>query len=292
MLRLSYFDFIKQKMKRLNSRTRQKRAIPRALDFCGHFLVIEMNDFPSKSFGSPKNRSKIIPNILHLLDHIDKLRASGNFFITPDLMRDFPEIVSLVSSRGHEIGLCCDHHHHACKTLSDLSAYKFEIESITGQNACGLLLKEGAKTGRIRLKQAAARGFAYAFTDFYPTPEEKISGKTVIKFDNETSITVFPPNYTRFLGFLIEFGRPEAVRMLPYWFLRRCLRDYAIEQEPAVLNFPLWELNPHLSRRVLSPWQSLKSYGNLSLAEFKLTRLLLEFDFCRVSSFLNTETNR
>jgi hypothetical protein len=58
---------------------------------------------------------------------------------------------------------------------------------------------------------------------------------------------------------------------------------------PAIINFPLWEFDPHLPRKVLSPLQSLKSYGNLSLAEFKLTRMLLDFDFAKITSILDID---
>jgi hypothetical protein len=69
------------------------------------------------------------------------------------------------------------------------------------------------------------------------------------------------------------------------------MRYFTNNSVPAVINFPLWEFDPHLPRQVLGPIQRLKSYGNLTLAEFKLTRLLLEFDFTRASSYLVTNND-
>jgi hypothetical protein len=253
----------------------------------GHILAVEINDFHPPGKSSPGSRSRVIPNILHLLDHIDKHRAEGNFYITPDLMRDFPEVVSLVSSRGHEIGLCCDLRSYKCP--GNIKKCKDELDQIIGHESYGNMLKSELKEGRLHLKKLAAGGFSYSLADFNPAPHEHVDPPVEVKFDNDIDIHVFPSSRYKFLGIKVEFGLAGRIRLYPYWFLRRCMRYFTHHNIPAVMNFPLWEFDPHLPRQVLGPLQSLKSYGNLSLAEFKLTRLLLEFDFIKVTRYLEIE---
>jgi len=255
--------------------------------FIGHILAIEINDFLPASSQSGQNRSRVIPNILHLLDHIDKHRAEGNFYITGELMRAFPEIVSLVSSRGHEIGLCCDS--RAGWHLGDISSLRTELVQITGKPAAGVMLKSTESEGRLRLKQLAGKGFKYALTDFKLSSRGKNIMPINVNFDKKLAIDVFPPSVFNFSGIDLKFGQPGKIRLYPFWFLRRCIRHFTHGDNPAVINFPLWEFDPHLPRRILTPLQSLKSYGNLSLAEFKLTRLLMEFDFATIPRILNLD---
>jgi hypothetical protein len=255
--------------------------------FWGHVLAIEINDFLPHGSGKPHNRSRVIPNILHLLDHIDKHRAEGNFFITPNLLNDFPEVVSLVSSRGHEIGLCCDSGSSQC--LIEIIASREKMEKITNKAISGVMLKGEAKDGRPMLRALAEREFRYCLTEFPMAIRENTAIPIDIKYDNNQAISVFPPSAYNFSGVNLYFGKPGKIRLYPFWFIRRCIRQSARKLRPAVINFPLWEFDPHLPRKTLSPLQSIKSYGNLSLAEFKLTRMLLEFDFVRVPKIIETD---
>jgi hypothetical protein len=256
--------------------------------FIGHILAIEINDFLPSGHNSTKSRSRVIPNILHLLDHIDKYRAEGNFYITPEIMQDFPEVISLVYSRGHEIGLCCDYRTFRCH--GDIASHRDKFEEFTGKKALGLMLKYGAKEGSAILKSLADKGFDYFLTDFKLVSHGEQKWPIKIKFNENLVLNTFPPSLYKFYGMNIDFGQPGKIRLYPYWFLRKCMRHFTHNETPAVLNFPLWEFDPHLPRQLLTPLQSLRSYGNLSLAEFKLTRLLLEFDFISIPKMLENPT--
>jgi hypothetical protein len=253
--------------------------------FLGHILAIEINDFLPHRGDQARNRSRVIPNILHLLDHIDKHRAEGNFYITSDLVKDFPEVVSLVSSRGHEIGLCCDFKSSQCP--GEFGTLKEEIERLTGNPVNGIMIKVDKNRGRERLKQIVESGFDYCLTDF----KMPLRGATLplrIDYGKNLPLSVFPPSLYKLWGVNLAYGEPGKIRLYPFWFLRRCIRYQARNNMPAIINFPLWEFDPHLPRKVLSPLQSLRSYGNLSLAEFKLTRMLLEFDFVKIPELLKS----
>jgi hypothetical protein len=256
----------------------------RPTDFWGHILAIEISDFLPHTTRHHQERSRVIPNILHLLDHIDKHRAEGNFYIIANTAKDFPEVVSLVSSRGHEIGLCCDSSDPQC--MPEISQLKTDIEKITNKPITGIMLKGNQEQGRPLLRGLAEHGFNYCLSEFPMALRDNGRIPIYIKYAEDISINIFPPSTYKFSGINLYFGNPGKIRLYPFWFLRQCIRQSSRQQRPAVINFPLWEFDPHLPRKILSPLQSIKSYGNLSLAEFKLTRLLLEFDFVRVPRIL------
>ncbi|MCD6161352.1 MAG: DUF3473 domain-containing protein [candidate division Zixibacteria bacterium] len=276
-------------MEELNTTIADEILAENQPEFTGHILAIEINDFIPAGKKPLGNRSRVIPNILHLLDYIDKHRVEGNFYTTPELMRDFPEIVSLVSSRGHEIGLCCDY--RDSKNPEDFHRYKDELELIINRKTCGIMLKSDLENVWQRLKMLASDGFYYSVTDFHSGYLKDISFRKKLKFDNNSCIHIFPSSRFKFWGINIEFGQPGRIRLYPYWFLRRCLRHFTQHHIPAIINFPLWEFDPHLPKQSLNPLKSLRSYGNLTLAEFKLTQLLLEFDFVRITRYLDLENS-
>jgi hypothetical protein len=244
-----------------------------------HILAVEINDFlPREKNG--RARSRAIPNILHLLDHVDKHRVETNFYITPELLKGFPEVVSLVSSRGHEIGICLDFTSGPCH--SNLAELKDELALITDNHFLGAMFKGNPSGFTQHLHKLAATGYRYCLVDTLP-PGVKPAGHSIkMAFEDGSDITIFTPSRSNFWGIKLEFGQSGKIRLFPLWFLRRCLRDHARNGLPAVLNFPLWEFDPHIPRRAANPISSIKNYGNLTWAEFKLTRLLLEFDFIKI----------
>ena len=252
-----------------------------------HILAVEVNDFLPRD-KSGKTRSRVIPNILHLLDHVDKHRVEANFYITTELLKDFPEVVSLICSRGHEIGVCLDFRENAC--YSNLIELKDEIVLITGDPFLGVMLKSNPRRYQHHFRKLAACGYGYCLTETMPydiRPANRIFG---IAFESGESIAVLTPSSHNLWGIKVEFGRPGNIRLLPLWFLRRCLHKYTSTGQPAVLNFPLWEFDPHLPRRLTGPIRNIKNYGNLSIAEFKLTRMLLEFDFAKIARIIDSNS--
>ena len=244
-----------------------------------HILAVEINDFlPREKTG--RARSRAIPNILNLLDHVDKHRVETNFYITPELLKDFPEVVSLVSSRGHEIGICLDFTNGSCG--SNLAEYRDELALITDNPFLGAMLKGNPNGYHQHLHKLAITGYRYCLIDTLPRGLKQTGLSIKMLFDDGSDITIFPPSRSNFWGVRVEFGQTGKIRLFPLWFLRRCLSDYARKSHPAVLNFPLWEFDPHIPRQVANPVSNIRNYGNLTWAEFKLTRLLLEFDFIKI----------
>lgn len=248
-----------------------------------HILAVEINDFlPSQENG--RARSRAIPNILHLLDHVDKHRIETNFYITPELLKDFPEVVSLVSSRGHEIGICLDFTNGACH--SNLTELKDELAFITENHFLGAMFKGNPGGMPQYLRKLASTGYRYCLVDALPKGIGPVGNVINVSFEDGSEIAIFPPSKSNFAGIKMEFGQSGKIRLFPLWFLRRCLREFSRRNIPAVLNFPLWEFDPHIPRRVTNPISNIRNYGNLTWAEFKLTRLLLEFDFVKIPQII------
>ncbi len=247
-----------------------------------HSLAVEINDHRLSIEGG-RQPSRVIPNILHILDHLDEHRAEANFYIASGQLKIFPEVATLANSRGHEIGLCLETNAAAC--LTNVHVLKCEIEAAVGREVKGIYIKGKNRGWRRLLARLAEAGFQYCLIDFIPAAPfpEHISS---CLFEGGLSIAVLPPSQRRFAGIPVIFGGESGIRLYPLWFLRKCLRRASLAGNPAILNFPLWEFDPHLPRKLIDPIRSIRHYGNLAFAEFKLKRLLAEFDFVTIPELL------
>ncbi len=248
-----------------------------------HVLAVEINDHRLAIEGGGQ-RSRVIPNILHLLDHLDEYRAEANFYITSGQLKIFPEVATLVNSRGHEIGLCHDLSALSCS--AEIDELKYELETAIGRKVEGILIKGRNRAWRNILRKLADAEFQYCLIDFVPAAPFP-SGITLCTFESGRSIAVLPPSQSRFAGVPVIFGSEGRIRLFPLWYLRRCIRRTGRPGDPAVMSFPLWEFDPHLPRRLIDPIRAVKHYGNLTVAEFKLKRLLAEFDFATIPKLLS-----
>jgi len=245
-------------------------------------LVVEINDHRLSIQGGGQ-RSRVIPNILHILDHLDEHRAEANFYMTSGQLKVFPEVATLVNSRGHEIGLCLETRTVACKP--DVENLRYEIEAAIGRKVKGIYIKGRNRGWHRLLARLAETGFQYCLIDFVPAAPFPGHISSCF-FEGGLSIAVLPPSQNRFAGIPVIFGGESGIRLYPLWFLRKCLRQAALAGNPAIMYFPLWEFDPHLPRRLIDPIRSIRHYGNLAFAEFKLKRLLAEFDFVTIPELL------
>ena len=71
-----------------------------------NMLSFEVEDIfhaESHDIESIETKSRIIPNLIHLLDHLDEQKATATFFVLGPVAQKFPEVVALIDARGHEV---------------------------------------------------------------------------------------------------------------------------------------------------------------------------------------------
>jgi polysaccharide deacetylase family protein (PEP-CTERM system associated) len=242
-------------------------------------------------------RSRIIPLLLRLLDLLDEQKARATFFVLGWVARKFPEVVTLLDARGHEIAS----HGFSHVDVRTMSQKMFETELWRSKALLEEILHKplnGFKAAAPCLgndhlhyyRIIAEAGYRYDCS-FLPE-NSRIESTRPFSVTTETgkSMWVIPQTTRRQLGVMIRIG--ENMRVLPGWFGLSSIRRLNDAGFAAMVNLKLWELDMHHPRSAGKELFRYSEYGNMSLAEEKLRRILEYFRFTNCSEFLKTTENQ
>lgn len=262
-----------------------------------NILAFEVEDIfhvDSPDYEMENLKSRIIPILIHLLGVLDSQKARATFFVLGWVASKFPEVVSLIDSRGHEVA-CHGFSHgdiasmQAEKLRAELRLSKESLENILNKpvpgfkGACDHLGKEHLHI----INEISDVGFEYVCG----VKADAFSGKTVEPFDAEfksgRSLKIIPRSAVRKLGVWLHFD--EKLRLYPSWFTRWAVNELNSRGYPAMINMKLWELDRHQTRGTNSDYTHYRRYGNLNLAEEKLLKLLDIFEFTTCAEVLGLE---
>ena len=179
---------------------------------------------------------------LRVLDELDKFGIKATFFCVGKLATEFPEVVKIISNRGHEVGCHSNEHTwlnkmteeqlrndtiEALKALQDISGqkvvcYRAPAFSITPQNgwAVNVLAGCGIESDASIFPTSRDLGGYKGFPQDTPCIIEREGA--VLK--------EFPISLTSVLGKRIAYSGGGYFRLLPYWLVNRAMqkRDYNI----------------------------------------------------------------
>lgn len=258
------------------------------------FEVEDIFHVDSPEYEIENLRSRVIPILIHLLGILDNQKAKATFFVLGWVASKFPEVVTLIDSRGHEVA--CHGYSHSDiwamnpeKRKAEFRLSKESLENILNKpvlgfkGACDPLEKKHAHI----LNEIADAGFEYVCG----VKAGIFSGKTVESFDIEFKdgrpLKIIPQSALRKLGVWLHFG--EKLRLYPSWFTRQAVKELNSKGYPSMISMKLWELDRHQARGVNSDYTHYRRYGNLNLAEDKLLRLLDIFEFTTCAEVLGLE---
>jgi polysaccharide deacetylase family protein (PEP-CTERM system associated) len=241
---------------------------------------------------TPDARSRIIPLLLHLLDTLDQQKARATFFVLGWVARKFPEVVSLIDARGHEVAS----HGFTHSDVRSLPLAKFEtelwrskalLEEIVSKPIYGFKAAS-AYLGRQNLsyyKVIAEAGYRYDCS-FLPENARMESMKPfLVATESGKSLWAIPQSTRRRLGVAIRIG--EHIRVLPGWFGFNSIKALNDAGYAVMVNMKLWELDVYHPRTAGKEMFDYSNFGNLSIAEEKLRRLLESFRFNTCSDILS-----
>jgi polysaccharide deacetylase family protein (PEP-CTERM system associated) len=239
-------------------------------------------------------KSRIIPILIHLLSILDNQKAKATFFVLGWVASRFPEIVSLLDSRGHEVA-CHGFSHKDIlkmdteKLKSEILLSKETIENILNRRilgfrgACGPLGREHLHI----LNEIAEAGFGYDCSTEAGAFVGKGAGPFDTKFKDGRSMIILPQSAVIRCGISLRFG--EKLRLYPSWVTRKAIGYLNRMGLPAMINMKLWELDRHQIRGANADYLLYRRYGNLNIAEEKLTKILDIFEFTTCAEVLGME---
>jgi hypothetical protein len=96
----------------------------------------------------------------------------------------------------------------------------------------------------------------------------------------------FPLSTVRIFNQNIPFSGGGYFRLLPYAFAKRSIEHVNKEGQPAIMYLHPWEFDPEQPRIKAGSLGEFRHYVNLSKTEGKFRKLLDDFEFVSVRSFM------
>ncbi len=243
-------------------------------------------------------KSTVVANTCRVLNILAEKRIKATFFVLGWVAERYPEIVIAIQEHGHEIG---------SHTYSHQIIYEQSRQEFVADVHRSIEILEGLTRERID----SFRAPSYSITRSSLWAWEVLADLG-IKYDS----SIFPvkhdlygiPDAPRFPFYInlkdrsrlvevplstIQIGDkniPMAgggyLRLYPLWFIRHSIKRINRESRPAIIYLHPWELDPDLPHLKIGLFKALRHYGNLSLTEGRLRRLLDEFSFGPLSEVL------
>lgn len=239
--------------------------------------------------------SRVERSIDRILRLFEEHNTRGTFFILGCVARLHPGLVRKIADAGHEIGSHGHDHQRIQRQTPDqfrqdirmardrltelvqrpVRCYRAPSFSIVKSTlwALDILVEEGFK---IDSSIFPVRHDLYGMPDGARFPHWHAT-------PGGSGIFEFPPSTIRWANNNWGVGGGGYLRFVPYSFTRWAIRRINNEQQPAVVYFHPWELDP-AQPRISAPLRSrLRHYTNLSRTESKISYLLRDFHFDTIS---------
>lgn len=252
--------------------------------------------------------SRVENNTRRVLDLLDEFHIKATFFVLGWVAERFPDIVLDIAKRGHEVA-CHGYGHELVYTLgpeafrADVQKSKAILEHLTGVPLLGYRAPSYSITEKSlwALDILIEEGFVYD-SSIFPIIHDNYGIPGGERFSH---------TLTRPAGSILEFplttlnlnlpGRKIALpiagggylRLLPagviQWGMHRINQ---IEQQPTVLYFHPWEIDPDQPRIKASLKSRFRHYVNLDTTEDKLRILFKGLEFGTMSRVLEMKGAR
>ena len=251
-----------------------------------------------KAVGLHTLEHRVCANTNRILGILDDTQVSGTFFVLGWVAERYPELVKEIQSAGHEIA--CHGYSHSVIYEQSPDEFRAEtlkakklLEDITGEPVLGYRAASFSITNRSLwaldiLKDA---GFEYdssifpvhhdryGIPDANPVPHE-------LALEDGRSILEVPMTVARYVGFNMPISGGGYFRLYPYWLSKMAARGANSEGRPWVFYVHPWEVDPGQPALDVKPLSRFRHYNNLHKTESRLRKMLADFEFTSMKSYL------
>jgi polysaccharide deacetylase family protein (PEP-CTERM system associated) len=240
---------------------------------------------------------RVEKNVDRILETFAQSGVHGTFFILGWVAKKNPGLVRTIAAAGHEIGSHGSGHQRICNLTRDqfrsdivaardlladqaqlpIVAYRAPSFSIVSETlwALDILVEEGFRIDS-SIFPVSHDLYGIPGAERFPHWRKTPSGSEIFEF---------PPSTVRFLGNDLGVGGGGYLRLLPYAWTRRGLKQInQKERQPAMVYFHPWEIDPGQPRYRAPMRSRIRHYTNLTRMEGKIRRLLHDFHFDTIST--------
>lgn len=234
-----------------------------------------------------------------VLDILERRGARATFFVLGWVAERRPGLLRRISDAGHE--LACHGHSHTMITKQDRRAFTDDIERARGaiEAAAGRAVRGyRAPTFSVTAETVWAlealweAGFSYD-SSIYPIRHDRYGIPSAPRFPY-VAIDRGGRRLWEFPGPTLRVGRltlPAAgggyLRLFPYGWTRRAVRELNRRGQPATVFVHPWEFDRGLPRIGLPLVSRVRHYGGIGGNARKLRRLLDDFSFAPMGEVMD-----
>lgn len=241
-----------------------------------------------------KFQSRIIMNMVRILDLLDEHKATGTFFILGWVAEKFPHMVAMIKARGHELAS----HGYGHDMITRLDREQFRTDLLRSieviEHASGVQVRGyraptfSAERNKEWIWETLVEcGFHYD-SSIYPIAHDLYGDPGAPRFPyyietEKGRLLEIPPTTVTLLGKRLPACGGGSFRLFPYWYTKRATQAYNACGYPAMIYLHPWEIDPTQPRIENASLKSrLRHYTNLQTVEPKLRKILSEFPFASV----------
>ncbi len=241
---------------------------------------------------------RIVDNTSKLMDIVDEAGVHGTFFVLGWVAENYPALVRRIADAGHEVA--CHGYSHTLVYEQSPGAFRDEtikakrlLEDVCGQQVTGYRAASFSITEKSlwALDVLCEAGFEYD-SSIFPTIHKDygIPGAPLDPYTHRLAgggrLIEIPISVTSIAGIRVPVSGGGYFRLYPYpvskWAIGRLNRNGRV----CVFYIHPWELDNEQPRLPVGAVSRFRHYNNLGESCGRLRKLLSDFEFGSIRSFL------
>jgi polysaccharide deacetylase family protein (PEP-CTERM system associated) len=266
-----------------------------SIDLEDWFCVYNLSDYIKREEWD-KQELRVVNNTNRLIDLFDKYETKATFFVLGWIAEKFPELITRIEDKGHEIAT----HGYSHSLITKITPEFFEKDikkalevtqkcvkqRITGFRAPSFTI---TKKTLWALDILADNGIEYD-SSVFPVgfhPDYGISDAPLTAYKINERITEVPLSVAEVFGKRIPCSGGGYFRQFPYSFTKYLMKKCNAAGRPVIFYLHPWEIDPGQPKINLPFTKKIRHYNNLNKTYGRLERLLKDFKFVTVKEIIN-----
>ena len=255
---------------------------------------IKLSDWDTQPLRVEKNTQR-------MMDLFDEAQVKATFFVLGWVAERNRSLVCEIAERGHEVA--CHGYSHQLVYNQTPEIFRDEtvrskalLEDIIQQPVIGYRAASYSITRKSMwaLDILAEAGFQYDSSIFpvrhdrYGIPDA-IEVPHVFTTEKGASLVEFPLSTAKIFNYKLPVAGGGYFRLYPYSLSKAGLKQINRRQQAFVFYLHPWEIDPEQPRIEAGWFSRFRHYNNLDKCEYRLQRLLTDFEFTTARAVLTSQ---
>ncbi len=223
--------------------------------------------------------------------------VKATFFVLGIVAREFPELIKMISSEGHEVGTMGYYNRrlHSIPPgdyIKEIEMSVALLKSLTGKDVALHRAPNWSVTQHTLWVMEILRTFNINYdSSIFPVNAILYGIENAPRFPyliNPSGIIEFPPSTLSIIGKNISLFWSTFFRMVPYGLIKMAIKNINSQGYPVMVSVSPWEVEGGFPRMDLGLEGYLSQHAGVGNTASHLTSLLGDFSFNTMTSVLET----